>query len=286
MKIGAHVSAAGSLDKAVDRAVAIGAEAVQIFVSPPQGWRHPMHSPEVIEAFRTKMSASGVAPAFVHGVYLINLATDNQENLQKGIESLTSALVLASKIGAKGVVFHVGGHGGAGLDAVVGQIADSLSRVLAAAPADVWLCLENNAGRRQQIGATFEELARIMALVSDDRLRVCLDTAHALASGYDIASRDGVARTMDEFDRVVGLDRLVVVHANDSKVPLGGNNDRHENIGDGFIGSEGWRHILGHPAFLTLPLLMEVPGLDGKSGPDKANVDRLKAIREQALAGA
>ncbi|MBI4236388.1 MAG: deoxyribonuclease IV [Chloroflexi bacterium] len=283
MRIGAHVSAAGSLDKAIDRAQAIGAEAIQVFASPPQGWRTTEHSVAVLEAFARKAAAAGITPVFLHGVYLINLATESAENLAKSVASLVHALGLCSRIGAQGVIFHVGSHRGAGIEAVLDRVVTSLGEVLAQAPQGPWLCLENNAGQGQQLGATFEELRRMIDGVGDSRLRICLDTAHTLASGYDIITRAGLSRTMDEFDRVIGLGRLVVVHANDSKVPQGSNMDRHENIGDGHIGREGWLSILAHPAFRDLPFLLEVPGVDGKSGPDVENVDRLKALRAEAL---
>ena len=282
MRIGAHVSAAGSIDKAIERAQAIGAEAVQVFGSPPQAWRAIEHPANATQAFVQKAKAANIEPTFMHGIYLVNLATDNDENLAKGVESLVHALNLCARIGGRGVIFHVGAHGGAGLAAVLDRVAGAVRMVLERAPQSVWLCLENNAGRRQQIGATFTELRQIMDQVQDTRLRVCLDTAHTLASGYDIVSHDGLERTLDEFDRTIGLDNLMAVHANDSKVPLGGNNDRHENIGEGYIGREGWLNILSHPAFRDLPFLLEVPGIDGKSGPDKENVDRLKALRAEA----
>jgi deoxyribonuclease-4 len=284
MRIGAHVSAAGGLDKAVDRAMAIGAEAAQVFITPPQGWRVTEHKPSAVEAFCHKASESGVAPVFFHGVYLVNLATDSQDNLTKGINSLIYYMNFCPRVESTGVIFHVGSHRGAGMDAVFDRVVDAVHAVLEKSPPGVRLCLENNAGQGQQIGARFEELGRIVAAVGDDRLRVCLDTCHALASGYEIRTTDGLQRTLDAFDRAIGLDKLAVVHANDSKSDLGGNLDRHENIGDGFIGLEGWRTILAHPVFRDLTFLLEVPGVDGQSGPDKENVDRLKAVREEVLA--
>ena len=282
MRIGAHVSAAGGIDKAIDRAKDIGAEAIQLFASPPQGWRITAHKKEAVEAFRRKAEEADIAPAFFHGVYLINLATENEDNLAKGIDSLVHCMNFASEIGVKGVIFHVGSHKGVGLEAVIDRVIGAISTVLQRSPKEgVWLCLENNAGQGQQIGARFEDLGRILSMVGDDRLRVCLDTCHSLASGYDITTPDTLSHVMSEFDSAIGLDRLAAIHANDSKGELGGNLDRHENIGDGHIGMDGWRTILAHPPFRDIPFFLEVPGMDGKSGPDKENVSRLKALRDE-----
>ena len=283
MKVGAHVSTAGGLDKAVERAVAIEAEAIQIFGSPPQGWALKPHAPEVILRFREKAQEAGLGDdVFLHGVYLVNLATENQENLKKGIDSLSFYVTLAHHIDAKGVVFHVGSHKGSGFAAVLPQIARSMTQVLERSEGDAWLIIENNAGQGQQVGGNFGEIRQILDAVGSSRVKVCLDTAHCLASGYEITTAEGVAATMGEFAEVIGLANLVAVHANDSKVPLGSGVDRHENIGDGHIGKEGFRHILAAPAFAGVPFLLEVPGIENK-GPDLENIRRLKRLREEAL---
>lgn len=283
MKIGAHVSTAGGLDKAVERAVAVEAEALQIFGSPPQGWALKPHPEPVIQSFRQKAQEAGLSDAvFLHGVYLVNLATENEDNLRKGLESLTFYVTLAHQIGAKGVVFHVGSHKGSGFAAVLPQIARAMTQVLQHAPGNAWLIIENNAGQGQQVGGNFQEIRQMLDAVGDPRIKVCLDTAHCLASGYDVTTREGVEATMRAFDEQIGLANLVAVHANDSKSPLGSGVDRHENIGDGHIGREGFFHILGHPAFRDVPFLLEVPGIENK-GPDLENVRRLKALRDEAL---
>ena len=280
MRIGAHVSAAGGISKAVDRAMELGAETIQIFASPPQGWAFKPHPPQEIESFRSKAQEADIRPVFLHGVYLINLATDNAQNLTKAVDSLTFSLDVANKVGAAGVIFHVGSHKGAGLDAVIDQIRDSFIKVLDGAPGEAWLVIENNAGSGQNLGATFAEVGRIMQRVGSPRVKVCLDTAHCLASGYDVTSVEGLERAMEEFGKEVGLENLVAVHANDSKAPLGSGVDRHENIGQGHIGTSGFEAIMGHPAFRDVPLLLEVPGYDGK-GPDKENLNTLFALRQK-----
>lgn len=279
MRIGAHVSTAKSLDLAIDRAVELGAETIQIFGSQPQRWALRNYPAEVIEAFRTKAAAHDVRPVFLHGIYLINLASENPENLRRSIDSLIFDMRLAAQLGAEGVIFHVGSHRGVGFDALVPQIVAALKEVLAETPDEVSLVLENNAGSGQNIGARFSELGRLLQeLHGDPRVRICLDTAHTFAAGYPVTTPEGLAATMEEFDRELGLDRLVAVHANDSKVPFGANVDRHENIGHGHIGREGFAVIMGHPAFANVPFLLEVPGFTNQ-GPDKPNVDVLKEIR-------
>ena len=280
MRIGAHVSAAGGISKAVDRAMELGAETIQIFASPPQGWAYKPQAPQEIERFRSKAREADIRPVFLHGVYLINLATDNPQNLTKAVNSLTFSLDVANEIGAAGVIFHVGSHKGAGLDAVIGQIRDSFIKVLEGAAGEASLVIENNAGSGQNLGAAFAEVGRIMREVGSPRVKVCLDTAHCLASGYNVTSVEGLERAMEEFGKEVGLENLVAVHANDSKAPLGSGVDRHENIGQGHIGTSGFEVIMGHPAFRNVPFLLEVPGYDGK-GPDKENLNTLFAMRQK-----
>ncbi|MEK7217224.1 MAG: deoxyribonuclease IV [Chloroflexota bacterium] len=279
MRIGAHVSTAGGLDKAIDRGLALEAEAVQIFGSAPQSWALKPHPSETISAFRAKAAEAGVSDAvFLHGVYLVNLATENELNLARGIDSLVYYLDLAGAIGGRGVIFHVGSHKGAGFDAVLPQITAAINEVLRRAGNDAWLIIENNAGQGNQVGGNFREIRRIMDSVANPRMRVCLDTQHSFASGYDMATEAGLAATMAEFGSEIGFENLVAVHANDSKTPLGAAADRHENIGEGYIGYEGFRRIVGHPAFRDVPFLLEVPGLE-RQGPDLENMGRLKDMR-------
>ena len=278
MKIGAHVSAAGRLELAIGRAAEIGAEAVQIFLSGPQAWRVKEPSPDDAEGYKKKSREAGIEPTFFHGVYLINLGTPNPENLAKGMDSLVKYQLAAAAIDCKGTIFHVGSHRGADFETVLPQVVRSFHEVLETTPEEPWLIIENSAGMGQSIGASFAEIGRIINEVGSDRVKVCLDTQHSFANGYDVATKDGLDATMEEFDREVGLDRLVAVHANDSKCPLLGGIDRHENIGEGYIRLEGFEVIMQHPTFADVPFLLEVPGFD-KSGPDKRNIDILKGMR-------
>jgi len=281
MKIGAHVSTSGGPVTAFERAEAIGAEAAQIFLTPPQQWRSSKVDEEGATAFRARASGSTCGPVFVHGVYLINLATSDTTNLTRSTSSLKSAMTSCSQLGIQGVIFHLGSHKGMGLDAVFDQICAACKEVLDNTPGDTQLILENSAGSGGTIGSRFEDLGRILKMVGNNRLKVCVDTQHSFAAGYDLSSAEGLELAMTEFEQEVGFDNLVAVHANDSKVELGSGRDRHENIGDGLIGRDGFRRIVAHRGFKDVPFLLEVPGMDGK-GPDVANIDLLKALRDEA----
>ena len=239
MKVGAHVGSSGGLTTAFERATAIGAETIQIFGAPPQQWRRRKIRPEECDAFKGMMSETGIEPVFIHGTYLINLATETPEQLVKSKEALAGDLQLASAIGAKGVIFHVGSHKGVGFEQVLPQIGEALREVLGSTPDDAWLILENSAGMGGSVGSKIAELGAIIKACKSKRLRVCIDTEHAYAAGYNIADSEGIEQAMAEFDREIGLDCLVAVHANDSKIPLGGGVDRHANIGEGHIGRKG-----------------------------------------------
>lgn len=277
MKIGAHVSAAAPLAKCVDRACDIGADAIQIFASGPQSWRPGAHTDEAMAAMKTRAAECNIDTVFLHGVYLVNLATADPTLLNRSVGSLKQYLAFCGATGARGTIFHTGSHKGAGFDGALSQIAGAIERVLETTPPQTWLILENSAGQGGTVGGRFSELAAIIDAVGSERVKVCLDTCHLYAAGYDIATPAGCDATIEEFDRTVGLDRLVAVHANDSKAGLGSGLDRHENIGEGQIGLDGFRAITAHPAFRTLPFILEVPGYDGK-GPDRRNIETLRQI--------
>ena len=281
MRIGAHVSTSGGLDKGIDRAGEIGAEAVQFFASSPRMWRFRAPKEAEVLAFREKSESTGISPAFIHASYLVNVG-GNPDLLGKSIESLVNSLEVASQLGAVGVIFHGGSHKGAGFDAVFDQAIAALTLVLERTPDDARLLIENSAGMGSHIGSSFAEIGRMVEALDNDRVGICLDTQHSIAAGYNIIEESGIEAALDEFDREIGLDRLVVVHANDSKTPLGSGVDRHENIGEGSLGEAGFETIMGHSAFRDVPFLLEVPGFgEERKGPDKENVDRLKAVRHR-----
>ncbi len=285
MKLGAHVSTSGGLATGFDRALGIGAECMQIFESAPQQWGTARLDDVQVEQFRARMRETGIEPVFIHGKYLMNMASADDKIFRTSASTLRSSLNIAGRIGAAGVIFHTGSHKGLGLEAVFDQICDACARVLAETPPETLLIFENSAGQGDTIGSKFRDLGEILQRIDNRRVRVCIDTCHAFAAGYDLSSTEGVAATMDELEREIGITNVAAVHCNDSKTPLGAGRDLHENIGEGHIGEAGFQALMAHPALADVPFLLEVPGykLDGAAkGPDKPNVDRLKAIRDRA----
>ncbi|MBM3940193.1 MAG: deoxyribonuclease IV [SAR202 cluster bacterium] len=280
MRIGAHVSASGRLDKAIDRALEIGAEAVQIFPSPPQGWAFKPIDEKVAADFKTKAREHGIGPNAFHGVYLISLGSPDVELARKGTQSLVSYMNAAHDLGVMGTIFHLGSHRGRGFEACFRQVCESLNRVLDNSPDDTLLIIENSAGMGDHVGSKFQQIGALLREVASPRLKVCLDTQHAFAAGYDLTTPAGVAATMAEFEREIGARHLVAVHCNDSKPALGAGVDRHENLGEGRMGIAAFEAILAHPAFRDVPFYLEVPGFEG-TGPDARNIDILKSIRQK-----
>ncbi|MEX1022548.1 MAG: deoxyribonuclease IV [Dehalococcoidia bacterium] len=291
MQVGGHISSSGGLYRAIERATACEMEAIQVFCAPPQTWRATKHTDDDIARYRDAHAASGIGQVWIHNIYLANLATDKPEQLEKSIGSVVNALQVAERMGAQGVVLHTGSHRGLGVEAVLEQVVGAINVILEQAPGEAVLALETMAGQGGAIGTRFEDLGMLIREVGSPRLKTCLDTAHTFAAGYEIHTPEGLDRAMAEFDRHIGLELLAVVHVNDSKVPLGAFRDRHENIGDGEIGTSGFDAMLAHPAFAGRALLLEVPGIPTEAspkgdGPDLENVRRLKAIRDRAASKA
>jgi deoxyribonuclease-4 len=277
-KIGAHVRSGGGVQNAVENALAMGAETIQIFSGAPYAWKRKKYTEAEVEAYKKRVEETGIEPAFIHGLYLVNLASSDDALLARSHDALVGDMKAASLIGAKGVIFHIGSHMGAGYDAKLNQVVEYVRKVVDNTPDDAWMILENAAGMGGALGSKFAELGTIIRESGSDRVRVCLDTQHAFAAGHDLRTRAGLDKMFEEFDRDVGLERLVAVHANDSKIALGGGVDRHANIGEGEIGRDGFVNILSHPAFAEIPFLLEVPGIEDH-GPDKENVEILKSLR-------
>lgn len=283
MLIGAHVSQAGGLEKAIQRGDELGCEAIQIFNQSPRMWKPTAYSDADFAAFRDAMAASPIQAVIIHAVYLLNTASEDPEIREKTVASLVQSLRVGDGIGATGVVLHTG-------SAKQGDVGEAIARageVIAEALAQTDACalhLEDTAGAGGTLGRSFEELAAIIeAAGGSDRLGVCLDSCHLLASGYDVRSAEGLADTVDRFDEIVGLDRLGSLHLNDSVNPLGSNRDRHADIGDGELGETGCGAFLSEPRFDSLPCVLETPGPD-KKGPTKAELAHCHALREQGLA--
>ena len=279
LKVGAHVSISGSLDQAIDRAQALGADCLQIFGSAPQQWQSFIFPLAQVEAFNRKRTAAGISPVFLHSIYLINLASENHFILGSSIASLVQYLKFGRLIGSEGVVFHVGSHRGKGFEAVASQVAEALSQVLAQTEGGGKLIIENSAGAGGIIGGVFAEIGALVRAVNSPRVAICLDTAHAFESGYDVANRRGLEKTLAEIDRQIGLEKLMLVHANDSLTPRGSNLDRHADIGKGEIGLRGFREIVNHPVLRELPFILETPGFD-RHGPDRKNIKVLRGLAD------
>ena len=280
-QVGAFVSSAGGIENVIERAEAIEAEAAMTFGSNNRTWRKTVHKPESVEKFRKLHAASSVGEVWLHNIYLANLATDKPELLEKSIDCVINGMNVADALGVDGVILHTGSHQGRGFETMLGQITDALNSIIDQSPGDAVLALENAAGQGGVVGSDFAELGTILKAVDSPRLQVCFDTCHAFAAGYDLADEAGVAETLKQFDGEIGLDHLVVLHANDSMMERGEHRDRHDNIGDGHIGSEGFRAMLERPELQGKAWLLEVPGIEG-DGPDLENVKRLKKIRDAA----
>jgi deoxyribonuclease IV len=283
MLIGAHVSPAGGLDKAVARGVEKGCEAIQIFNQSPRMWRPTAYSDGDFAAFREAMKPSPVKAVLIHAVYLLNCASEEAEIRDKSRASLIQSLRVGAGIGAAGVVLHPG-------SAKKGEVKTAIKRagkVIKEALSETDRCplhLEDTAGAGGTLGRSFQELAELLAAAGGGkRLGVCLDSCHLLASGYDIRTARGLTETIDEFDRVVGIKRLASLHLNDSQTPLGSNRDRHANVGTGELGERGCAAFLSEPRFEKLPLVIETQGPE-RQGPTREEVQLCFALRKRGLA--
>ena len=273
MLFGAHCS--GGIKKAIDNAVAMDADAVQLFAQSPRTWRFPDHDPAELERFRERRESIGL-PAVVHALYLINLAAPDGAIYEKSVATMRSTVDAACAIEADAVVFHIGSHLGAGFDAGLERLVPALAQALERCNERTWLLMENSAGAGGTIGRSIDELATVFdALDRHERLGICLDSCHLYVSGVDVTQPEALDELLADVDTRIGLERLRVLHANDSKAPLGSNRDRHDNIGEGLIG-DGLGAFLSHPKLQGLPVLLEVPGKDGK-GP---NADEIRKLRE------
>ena len=282
--IGAHVDSRHGLWNAFPNAAALGADAIQVHPTPPGFWGSPKPSDEDVDHFRADHEAAGRPPFYFHAVYLINLASDDPKVDPRSESTLAGYLAAADRLGIDGVIFHVGSHRGTGFEAALPGIRDRMRRALERAdPRVSRLLIENNAGTGGCVGARFEEIRAMLDAVDDERVRSCFDTCHAFASGYDLRTAGSARAALDEWERVVGMDRLEAVHANDSMSGLGSNRDRHQNIGLGEIGEEGFRALLHDPRLARTPFILEVPGFAGQ-GPDAENVAILRRLAEEPQA--
>ena len=279
MQIGAHVSPAGGLYKAVERGTELGAESIQIFNQSPRMWRPTNYGEDDFARFREARDQSPIGGVLIHAVYLLNCASDDAEIRAKSLTSLTHSLRVGDAIGATGVVLHPG-------SAKTGHVGEAIARageVIAEALAESERCalhLEDTAGAGGTLGRSFEELAALIeAAGANERLGMCLDSCHLLASGYDVRTVEGLDETLAECDRIVGLGRLHSIHLNDSMTPLGSNRDRHAAPGTGEFGEEGLAVFLSEPRFADLPVVLETGTADGAIAA--ADITLVRSLRER-----
>src|SRR3954452_14016331 len=283
MLIGAHVSPAGGPAKAVQRGEERACRAIQIFNQNPRAWKSRVYTKDELDAFHAAMEGSRVEALVIHAVYLLNCASEDEELRSKSLAALTVALNAGAQLGAVGVVLHAGSALKDGdVDAALERAAKVIKEALAESDGCA-LHLEDTAGAGGTLGRSFEELATMIERAGGGkRLGVCLDSCHLLASGYDVRTAEGLADVIDEFDRVVGCDRLGTLHVNDSATPLGSNVARHANLGDGELGAKGCAAFLSEPRFEGLPCLFEGPGAAGKA-VEKGDIENAWKLRKHGL---
>ncbi len=260
-KFGYHVSAAGKVWKSVNNALALQCDTFQIFTSSPRGWARPVISDDDADKFKKMVKDSGLRPVVVHLPYLPNFASPEDDNWEKSKNVLADELLKASQLDIDYVVIHIGSHKGKGIEHGIKRVAQALIDVLKPSnlKSSQRLLLETSAGARNQVGSKFEEIGKIMELVDDDRLGLCFDTCHVFAAGYDIRTPESLDLVKEELDQAIGLSKVHLVHANDSKEDLGKGKDRHWHIGEGHIGKRGWKTFLSDPFFQRLPMILETP---------------------------
>ncbi len=282
MLIGAHVSPAGGLPKAIERGAQRGCEAIQIFNQSPRMWRPTAYTEEDFAAFREARKNSSIGAVLIHAVYLLNCASEDSDIRAKSLASLTHSLRVGQAIGAAGVVLHPGSAKTGHVGEAIARAGETIAQALAESEG-CELHLENTAGAGGTLGRSFEELAGLLdAAGADERLGVCLDSCHLLASGYDIRTSSGMSSVQRECTRALGRGRVRSLHLNDSQTPLGSNRDRHANVGAGELGEEGCMAFLSAPGLQKLPCVLETPG-ENREGPSREEVALAMKLRERGL---
>jgi deoxyribonuclease-4 len=261
MRIGRHMPTSSRPLRALEIAQQIGCEAIQIFASNPTAWRPPADDPVACNAFMEAARAHNLYPIVLHAPYLINLGTPDESTWEKSVTLLTWTLQRGALLGAAYVVFHTGSHRGSGAEAGIMRIVQGITRILTETPPEVMLLLENDVGAGNSLGRNFEQLAAILNLLPNyqERVGVCLDTAHLWGAGYDISSAEAASGVLYQFGEIIGFDRLKVLHLNDTRMALGSHRDVHTRLGEGILGEDGLRVLLNHPSIGHVTVLMETP---------------------------
>ncbi|RQD82024.1 MAG: deoxyribonuclease IV [Methanocalculus sp. MSAO_Arc2] len=277
VRIGVHVSIAGSIDRAVYRAVERRCDTFQIFSRNPRGWKYRPLDEIAASAFIEAVADAGIGPAVVHMPYLPNLASEKEDMYARSVESLREELFRCAALKIPYLVTHLGHHGSSGIAFGQKRVVRAINDALEDAPDGVFLVLENTAGEKNSVGSQFEDIGSIIGNIDNQaRIRVCFDTCHAFAAGYDLRTAADVGAVMDTFHDHVGLDLLSIIHLNDAKGECGSGLDRHEHIGLGKIGNEGFAYILHHPHLRSLPFIMETPVDERRD--DTANIAKVREL--------
>lgn len=282
---GGHVSAAGGLELAIDRAVAIGGNCMQIFSGSPRVWARPELSKFDAEKITAKRVEKVIKSIITHSLYLVNLASDNPELIQKSMNALAFDLRFDAHIKGDGVVVHVGSHKGNGWDTVRDLVLRNIAKLVEDAPVGSHFLIENAAAQNGKIGGSLEEVKWLIQELNSEKVGWCFDTCHAHAAGYGLGKtqpeRAVLPRTAVEEIECLGLwSSLKCIHVNDSRDPFGSGRDRHDNLGDGNIPASDLEYFLNLPQVKEIPLILEVPGIQGE-GPDAENMQRLKKLAHE-----
>jgi len=279
MKFGFHISISGGFGRVAERAKIRGCDTIQLFSRNPRGWRYSPLKEEEIEKFKQNRKTCGIDPVFTHLPYLPNLASPKSDLLRISIFTLEEELRRAKILGADFVVAHMGAKIDSPLEKAISRISDSINNAFGNVKNNVILLLENTAGEGSEVGDRFSVIRGVIDRIDDKgRVGMCLDTAHAFEAGYDLSTEKGVSDTLKEFDDIIGLDILYLLHLNDSKTPLGSHRDLHWHIGEGYIGLEGFRNIVNCPLLSHLPCIMETPRKN-----EEDDIRNMKTIRRLVI---
>ncbi len=274
MRIGVHVSIAGKIDEAIDRAAVLGCETIQIFSRNPRSWKSKPLEAKEIKSFKKKRLQYNIYPVLVHIPYLINLATPKSKLWKISISAYIEDIIRTDMLGAEYFVTHLGAHTGSGFEAGLKKFCQGLSAVIKKTKPKTMILLETCAGEGTSLGSRFEDIRYILDNVKSKNIGVCWDTCHLYAAGYDIKSSKGLDNTIKEFEKKIGLKYLKAIHLNDAKKPLGSRVDRHEHIGKGTINKDGIRRILNHPKLKALPFIIETPSDNPKDDIENIKIGR------------
>ncbi len=279
MRFGFHISIAGGFSKVVERARVRSCETIQFFSRNPRGWKYSPLNRKEVEEFRPSVRSAGLSPIFLHMPYLPNIASSKSKFYKRSVKSIVIDLQRAEQLGAQYLITHIGHRMESSEGQAIEAVSQGINQAFEKVKNSVTLLMENTAGQGTEIGSNFDQIKKIIEGVEENgRLGVCLDTAHTFEAGYDLSDKDGLEKTLETFNRTVGLKRLHLLHLNDSKTPLGSRRDRHWHIGEGYIGLEGFRNLVNHPLLRHLPGIMETPRKD--TVEDLRNMEVIRSLVE------